>query len=166
MHSAVMAPFGWKKPNPRSVKTTFGKGDPGNRFFSAGNSFVARVAAPSAVSPGKSLDKGTTRSLPRVSNGAQMSLSAPKEFCFKDPFLPWRFTDRPLASSLSQALLPFFAKACSAAFCSVRGKRGAKPGVSGCISILSDSDGAEFNPTRPRGGVGAEGIGVKAAEIN
>ena len=64
MHSAVIAPFGWKEPNPRSAKTTFGKGDPRNRFFSAGNSFVARVATPSAVPPGKPLDKGTTRSLP------------------------------------------------------------------------------------------------------
>ena len=43
---------------------------------------------------------------------------------------------------------------------------GAKPGVSGCISNLSDSDGVEFNPTRPRGGVGAAGIGVKTAEFN
>ena len=72
-----MAPFGWKKPNPRSVKTTFGKGDPGNRFFSAGNRL------------------------------------------------------RP--------------EGC---------ETGAKPGVSGCISNLSDSDGGEFNLTRPRGGVG------------
>ena len=47
-HSAVMAPFGWKKPKPRSVKTIFGKAVSGNRFFSAGNNFVARMAAPPA----------------------------------------------------------------------------------------------------------------------
>ena len=54
-----------------SHKTTIGRGDPGNRFFSAGSSFVARMAAPSIVSPGKPLGKGITCSFPRARKGAQ-----------------------------------------------------------------------------------------------